>query len=65
MNAAQVFVFNADGSQRFSYQPYDTKFTRGVNVGIGDVNGDGFPDVVTGAASGGGSHVRAVNGERN
>ncbi|CAN5631829.1 hypothetical protein BH11PLA2_BH11PLA2_13310 [soil metagenome] len=58
----QVFVFNADGSQRFSYQPYATAFTRGVNVGIGDVNGDGFPDVVTGAASGGGSHVKAVNG---
>lgn len=58
----QVFVFNADGSQRFSYQPYDTKFTRGVNVGIGDVNGDGFPDVVTGTSTGGGSHVRAVDG---
>lgn len=58
----QVFVFNADGSPRFSYQPYDTNFTRGVNVAIGDVNGDGFPDVVTGAASGGGSHVRAVDG---
>jgi uncharacterized repeat protein (TIGR01451 family) len=58
----QVFVFNSDGTQRFSYQPYATAFTRGVNVAIGDVSGDGFPDVVTGAASGGGSHVHAVNG---
>ncbi len=58
----QVFVFNADGTQRFSYQPYDSAFTRGVNVAIGDVNGDGFPDVITGTSTGGGSHVRAVNG---
>lgn len=58
----QVFVFNSDGSQRFSYQPYANAFTRGVWSAVGDVNGDGFPDVVTGAASGGGSHVKAING---
>jgi len=46
-----------------SFYAYDPSFAGGVNVAVGDVNGDGRPEIVTGAGPGGGPHVKVFDGQ--
>jgi hypothetical protein len=59
----QVEVFQG-GSQAllYSFFAYDPTGRFGVNVGAGDMNGDGKADILTGAAGGGASHVKLFDG---
>src|SRR5262249_30234899 len=57
----RVTVRNADGSVRFGFLAFEDTFTGGVNTLIGDVNGDGIPDVVVSPGAGGGPVVEAFS----
>ena len=57
-----VRVFDGlTGKTLHSFLAYDASFTGGVTVAAGDVNGDGFADIITGAGPGGGPHVKVFS----
>ena len=47
----------------FSFYAYASSFAGGASVTVGDINGDGFADVITGAGPTGGPHVKVFSGE--
>ena len=58
-----VKVFDGiTGAETASFFAYDAAFRGGVRVAVGDLDGDARGDVVTGAGTGGGPHVRVFSG---
>ncbi|MFG0260820.1 MAG: Ig-like domain-containing protein, partial [Novipirellula sp. JB048] len=60
-NAPWVKGFGSAG-ETFQFLPYAASFTGGVRVASGDVNGDGIPDIISGAGAGGFAQVNVVDG---
>ena len=65
--APQVRVFDGLTGMQLplpvgSFLPYAASFLGGVYVATGDVNGDTFSDIITGADFSGGQHVQAFSG---
>ncbi len=59
---AQIRIFNRLGQLQGQWFAYPTFFKGGVNLATGDVNADGFDDIITGPASAGGAQVRILDG---
>ena len=55
----RVFAVAAGLIELMSIDAYNQPFQGGVHVAIGDIDGDGIEEIITGAGAGGGPHVRA------
>jgi hypothetical protein len=59
----QVRVYNGTThALARDFMAFDPDFSGGVNVSVGDLNGDGTGEVVTGAGPGGGPQVKVFHG---
>jgi hypothetical protein len=56
-------VDGATGNGLADFFIYESTFRGGVRVATGDVNGDGVPDLITGAGTGGGPRVTVTSGK--
>lgn len=56
-----IKVFSFAGELKASFLAYDKNFKGGVIIAAGDMNNDGFAEIITVPASGGGPHVRIFN----
>ncbi|MEI7451906.1 MAG: putative glycoside hydrolase [Candidatus Falkowbacteria bacterium] len=54
----EIRIFSQTGQLFSKFMAYDKNFKGGVSVAVGDVNGDGQNEIVTGAGAGGGPEVR-------
>jgi|GEM_PF-422376 len=57
----KVFYGESDLTPTNEFQPFAGSFQGGVTVASGDVNGDGVPDIITGASTLT-SHVKVIDG---
>jgi hypothetical protein len=57
-----VRIFNNQGTLiNPGFFPYHESFRGGVRVAVGDLNNDGYNEIIVAAANGGGPHVRVTN----
>lgn len=58
-----IRIFDQDGNQKFTpgFFAFDQNLLSGVNIAVGDVDGDGKDEIVAAPGSTGGAHVRVFD----
>ncbi|MEK7122838.1 MAG: VCBS repeat-containing protein, partial [Patescibacteria group bacterium] len=53
-----IRIFTSDGKLYNQFFAYDRRWRIGVNIAVGDVDGDGEEEIITAPASRGGAHIK-------
>jgi subtilisin family serine protease len=61
----QVKIFDREGNFKNGFLAYSEHFRGGVNIALGDLDGDGISEIITGAGPGGGPHIRIFDQDGN
>src|SRR5436190_187025 len=56
-----VEIYNSSSNLVASFYAYDSSFHGGVRVALGDVTGDGVPDIITAPGPGGVPNIRVYD----
>jgi hypothetical protein len=60
-NDSLIRIHDAAGRVTSTFHPYGEAYGSGINLAIGDLDNDGFTEIVTGTKNGGGPHIRIFN----
>lgn len=60
-----VRIFDQRGNVKDQFFAYNKFFRGGVNIAVGDIDGDGIDEIITGPGPGGGPHVRVFDRKGN
>lgn len=55
---AEVVVYDFAGDLVQKFLAYNPKFTKGINVSVGDIDGNGQIEIITAPRAGGGPHIK-------
>ncbi len=58
-----ITLYKEDGSKIISFAPYGATYTLGINFALGDLDGDGKQEIVTGTNIGGGPQIRVFKAD--
>ncbi|MCR4279912.1 MAG: putative glycoside hydrolase [Candidatus Komeilibacteria bacterium] len=58
-----IEIYDSSGVLKKKFYPYTERYNQGINFVIGDLNGDGWSEIITGTERGGGPQIRIFNSE--
>jgi hypothetical protein len=58
-----VAIYDQQNNLVNKFFPYTEKYNQGINFTVGDLNGDGWVEIITGTERGGGPQIRIFNSE--
>lgn len=60
-DASSVGIYDYNARLISKFYPYEAHYNQGINFAVGDLDGNGTLEIITGTKNGGGPHIRIFN----